>query len=143
MPDTLRPIPIGPAQILPFVTVKRTFDFERSDGAWVINGEFFDENRINAKPKVNTAEIWTLKSGGGWTHPIHLHLSSFFVLSRDGSTPLPLERARKDTIDIGAFFTHEVKILAQFPRYTGSFVFHCHNIEHEDMRMMGQFENQP
>ena len=30
-----------------------------------------------------------------------------------------------------------------FPRYTGSFVFHCHNIEHEDMRMMGQFENQP
>src|SRR5439155_161544 len=143
VPDTLRPILIGPAQILPFVTVKRTFDFERSDGAWQINGEFFDENRINAKPKVNTAEIWTIKSGGGWTHPVHIHLSSFFVLSRNGSSPLPLERARKDTIDVGAFFTQEVKILAMFPRYTGSYVFHCHNIEHEDMRMMAQFENQP
>src|SRR5206468_666460 len=113
--DHLCPRLTGPAQLLPFVTVKRTFDFERSDGAWQINGEFFDENRINAKPKVNTAEIWTIKSGGGWTHPVHIHLSSFFVLSRNGSSPLPLERARKDTIDVGAFFTQEVKILAMFP----------------------------
>src|SRR5262249_11406855 len=142
VPDTLRPIPVGPAQILPHVTGKRTFEFNRSEGAWQINGEFFDENRINAKPTVDTAEIWTLKSGGGWTHPIHLHLSSFFVLSRDGSTPPPIERARKDTVNIGAFFTEEVKILAMFRRYRGRFVFHCHNIEHEGMRMMGQFEVQ-
>ena len=142
VPDPLRPVPVGPAQILPRVTVRRTFEFDRSDGAWTINGEFFDENRINAKPRVNTAEIWTLKSGGGWAHPVHLHLSSFFVLSRDGATPPPIERGRKDTVVIGASASEEVKILAMFPRYTGRYVFHCHNIEHEDMRMMGQFENQ-
>jgi len=36
-----------------------------------------------------------------------------------------------------------VMILIKFAEFTGRYVFHCHNIEHEDMRMMGQFEVQP
>ena len=142
VPDPLRPISVGPAHILPLVTVKRTFEFDREDDGWVINERFFDENRINAKPQVGTAEIWKLKSEDDWSHPIHLHLSSFFLLSRDGSAPPPIERGRKDTIVIGAKSSEEVKILAMFPRYRGRYVFHCHNLEHEDMRMMAQFENQ-
>ena len=151
VPDTLRPVTVGPQQLLPQVRVKRTFEFERSDGAWVINGEFFDENRIDAKPKRGTPEIWTFKSGGGWAHPVHVHLTDFFILSRNGSTPPVLERGRKDTVDIGGPDFGEVKILLPFPAnfravprpVTGRFVFHCHNIEHEDMRMMGQFDVQP
>jgi FtsP/CotA-like multicopper oxidase with cupredoxin domain len=27
----------------------------------------------------------------------------------------------------------------RFRDYPGRFVFHCHNVEHEDVRMMGQF----
>ena len=50
VPSTLLPLTEGPPQLLPQVKVQRRFEFERSDGAWVINGEFFDENRINAKP---------------------------------------------------------------------------------------------
>ena len=150
VPDTLRAVTEGPQQLLPKVTVQRTFDFERSDGAWVINGEFFDENRINAKPKRDGAEIWILKSGGGWVHPVHIHLTEFFILSRNGSPPPPLERGRKDTIVIGSD-RGDVKILLPLPAnfhavprpVAGRFVFHCHNIEHEDMRMMAQFEVQP
>src|SRR5438552_13010898 len=150
VPDTLRAVTEGPQQLLPKVTVQRTFDFERSDGAWVINGEFFDENRINAKPKRDGAEIWILKSGVGWVHPVHIHLTEFFILSRNGSSPPPLELARKDTIVIGSD-RGDVKILLPLPAnfhavprpVAGRFVFHCHNIEHEDMRMMAQFEVQP
>ena len=150
VPDTLRPVTDGPAQLLPRVTVKRTFEFTRDDGAWTINGLFFDENRINAKPKRNTAEIWSIESPGGWEHPVHIHLTEFFVLSRNGSTPPPLERGRKDTIVVGGD-RGNVKILLPFPSefhtvprpVSGRFVFHCHNIEHEDMRMMGQFDIQP
>ena len=141
MPATLRPLTEGPAQLLAQVKVQRRFEFDRSDGAWVINGQFFDENRINARPKRNQPEIWILESGGGWVHPVHIHLSSFFILSRDGKTPPPLERGRKDTITIGAD-VGDVKILIKFAEFTGRYVFHCHNIEHEDMRMMGQFEVQ-
>jgi len=73
---------------------------------------------------------------------VHLHLSEFFVLSRDGKTPPVLERGRKDTITIGAD-VGDVKILVKFAEFTGRYVFHCHNMDHEDMRMMGQFEVQP
>src|SRR5439155_1610765 len=135
VPDTLRPVSIGPQQLLPRVTVQRTFDFERSDGAWVINGQFFDENRVNAKPRRDGAEIWILKSGGGWVHPVHIHLTEFFILSRNGSAPPPLERGRKDTIVIGSD-RGDVKILLPLPAnfhavprpVAGRFVFHCHNI---------------
>jgi len=150
VPTTLLPVTEGPAQLLPQVRVQRRFQFERSDGAWVINGLFFDENRINARPTFRRPEIWIIESGGGWVHPVHIHLSEFFVLSRDGKTPPPLERGRKDTILIGGDVGREVRILIEFddPRDTPSttpqrYVFHCHNIEHEDMRMMGQFEVQP
>ena len=144
VPATLLPVTEGPAQLLPRVKVERRFKFERSDGAWVINGEFFDENRINATPKRGEPEIWTFESGGGWAHPVHVHLTDFFILSRDGELPPPLERAgRKETVVVGASTSQEVKVLLQFDDFVGRYVFHCHNIEHEDMRMMGQFDIQP
>ena len=147
--DPLLTVTEGPAQLLPRVKVQRSFKFERSDGAWVINGEFFDENRINARPRVGEPEIWTLESGGGWVHPVHIHLSDFFILSHDDTTPPPLERGRKDTVLIGAD-VGDARILIKFddprdvqtPHTPLRYVFHCHNIEHEDMRMMGQFEVQ-
>jgi len=133
---------LGPRELLPGVTTQRTFRFESLHGAWVINGEFFDENRINARPTVNRPEIWSIEGvSGGWAHPVHIHLAEFFILSRNGATPPVLERGRKDTVVVGP--NTSVKILMPFPHYTGRYVFHCHNLDHEDMRMMGQFEIQP
>jgi FtsP/CotA-like multicopper oxidase with cupredoxin domain len=124
------------------VQVERTFEFGRSNGAWTINDKFFDENRIMAKPKLGVPEIWTLKAGGGWSHPIHIHLTEFYILSRNGLAPPLVERGRKDTIRIG-WKDGDVKILINFTGYTGRYVFHCHNLEHEDMRMMANIELQP
>ena len=31
-------------------------------------------------------------------------------------------------------------VLARFEGYRGHYVFHCHNLEHEDMMMMANFE---
>lgn len=143
VPDTLLPVTEGPRELLPRVRVQRRFKFERTNGAWAINGEFFDENRINARPRVGEPEIWVFESGGGWVHPVHVHLAEGFVLSRDGKAPPPLERGRKDTLLVGASFASEVRILIKFEEFLGRFAFHCHNIEHEDMRMMGQFEVVP
>ncbi len=33
-----------------------------------------------------------------------------------------------------------VEIVARFGPYRGKYVFHCHNLEHEDMMMMANFE---
>ena len=142
VPTVLRTVTESPAYLLSKVKVERTFEFGRSNGAWTINNEFFDENRVIAKPRLGVPEIWTFKSGGGWSHPIHVHLANFFVLSRDGKTPPLLERGRKDTVRIG-WKEKDVKVLVQFNGYTGRYAFHCHNMEHEDVRMMGNIELQP
>lgn len=48
---------------------------------WVINDRPFDPDEIQAFPKQNTAETWSLKSGGGWQHPVHIHLEEFQIIS--------------------------------------------------------------
>lgn len=32
-----------------------------------------------------------------------------------------------------------VRVLIHFTRYPGLFLYHCHNLEHEDMRMMRNY----
>jgi spore coat protein A len=42
------------------------------------------------------------------------------------------------TIDLHP--AEQAAILVRFADYRGRFVFHCHNLEHEDMAMMGNIE---
>jgi FtsP/CotA-like multicopper oxidase with cupredoxin domain len=122
--------------------VRRHFEFARSQGGWVVDGNFWDANRVVAQPRLGEPEIWTLKNGGGgWWHPIHIHLASSQILRRNGAPPPPEERAMKDTIVLGP--GDEVDIRIDFTDFRGRYVFHCHNIEHEDMRMMTRFDVVP
>jgi len=121
---------------------RREFKFERTDGAWAINGRFADLEHALTTSVRNRGEIWHLDSGGGWAHPVHIHLEFMRILSRDGKLPPLNERdgmAKKDTIVIGADFGN-VDLFIKFRDYPGAFVFHCHNIEHEDMRMMARMD---
>ncbi len=125
----------------------REWKFERSGGAWEINDRLFDPAVISAFPKQNTAEVWTLESGGGWQHPIHNHLEEFQVLSRDGE-PVPIdEQARKDTVRIGqaAIGTDnsDARIFLQFRDWLGDYPLHCHNTLHEDHAMMARWQVVP
>ena len=117
--------------------VTRVFDFSYSGGphGWTINGKPYDPDRMDARPKLNTTEIWQLKTD--FSHPLHLHLVHFQVLSHSGRPGL-YDTGWKDTVDLGPGQT--ANILARFTGYRGRYVFHCHNLEHEDMTMMGNFE---
>jgi FtsP/CotA-like multicopper oxidase with cupredoxin domain len=125
----------------------RQFEFDRSHGSWTINNQLVDLNQVMAASRLNEPEIWQLKnSAGGWWHPIHIHSEFCRVLSRNGQRPSPyiLERdgvARKDTVILGP--NSEVSIYFKFRDFAGPFVFHCHNIEHEDMAMMARFDVVP
>ncbi len=136
--DPLRPHnPIHPDEIVR----TRRFEFERSHGAWVINDEFFDPDRDDADPQLGTAERWIIENdSGGWVHPIHIHLEGQQIQRIAGHAPAPHEAAKKDTVLLGDF---NATVFIKFRTFPGRFVFHCHNIEHEDMRMMGVFNVQP
>ena len=75
---------------------------------------------------------------------MHIHSEFFRVLTRKGRTPPLNERdgmAKKDTVLLKG--NDEVEVLVKFRDHLGPFVFHCHNIEHEDMAMMARFDVVP
>jgi FtsP/CotA-like multicopper oxidase with cupredoxin domain len=134
--DLLRPnTPIGANEIV----ATREFVFNRSEGAWQVNGKFYDEERVDAKVRLGTAERWILKNGGGgWWHPIHLHLEAHQVQRFNGKRPALFNSFKKDTTLLGP--GDEAEVFMRFRDFPGRFVQHCHNMEHEDMRMMSRFD---
>jgi spore coat protein A len=127
--------------------ITRDFHIHRQHGVWVINGNCYDPAKSNTCPPVrlDTTEIWRFhNSSGGWVHPMHVHLEEFKILSRNGVPPKPYEAGLKDTFLVGENETVEVitnfrdQHKAEDGHNDGLYVFHCHNLEHEDMAMMGQ-----
>ncbi len=119
---------------------ERKFRFSRvgEDGEvmWGINGEVFDPERIDARPELGSTEVWRFITDVH--HPVHLHLAHFKVLSRNGDEPLRTDAGWKDTVDVPP--GRITRVLVRFDGYRGKYVFHCHNLEHEDMMMMANFE---
>ena len=141
VPDTLRPFAaIGQAEL--DAAERREFTFDRSGGVFTINNEPVDIENAAAIVSPTTAQLWRLtNSSGGWWHPIHIHSEFMRVLTRNGKRPPANEAdgmARKDTVLLRG--GDSVDVFIKFRDFTGPFVFHCHNIEHEDMAMMARFD---
>jgi FtsP/CotA-like multicopper oxidase with cupredoxin domain len=121
----------------------RQFVFGRGQD-WTINGKVWHKNRVDANPKPGAIEIWELiNRGGGWVHPVHIHFADWQILARNGNHPLAYEQGWKDVFRVGHFET--VRVIAKFGRRNGDYLegkymFHCHNLVHEDHSMMTQFE---
>ena len=66
--------------------------------------------------------------------------NGFQVLDRTGGRGqvLPHEKGWKDTVL--AMPGEKVRVIVAFGQEKGVFVFHCHNLEHEDSGMMLQME---
>jgi FtsP/CotA-like multicopper oxidase with cupredoxin domain len=92
-----------------------------------------------------TVEDWMIENRAREAHTFHIHQLHFQVLERDGQ-PVG-EAALRDTIDLpywdGKSSTYpSVKLRMDFrsKEIVGTFVFHCHILEHEDGGMMGSIE---
>lgn len=116
--------------------VRRSFRF-RNDGdiGWTVNGKPFDPTLMLATVKANSTEIWTFVTD--MHHPVHLHQANMRVLRRGTNPPGPQDAGWQDTIDVRP--AEGVEALVAFGPNRGRFVFHCHNLEHEDMDMMANF----
>ncbi|MEV0464904.1 multicopper oxidase domain-containing protein [Nocardia tengchongensis] len=99
---------------------------------WLIDGRAFDPSRPDLTARLGEVEIWRLTTN--FNHPIHLHLNPFQVLTRNGRAPSATDGGWKDTIHLPA--SQEAEIAVRFTGYTGRFMLHCHNLEHEDRGMM-------
>jgi FtsP/CotA-like multicopper oxidase with cupredoxin domain len=117
--------------------------------AWTINGRTFQMKAVapDEKVKMNSMEIWEFvnRSGGmgmmgmmQMPHPIHLHGKQFQVLERQGVMHEGyVDEGWKDTVLLMP--GERIRILVRFGDYPGLFLYHCHNLEHEDMGMMRNY----
>ncbi len=116
---------------------------------WTINGRIFrmDEVASDERVRMDTLEVWEfINEGGGMgmmdmmnmPHPIHLHGKQFQVLERREVTHNGyVDEGWKDTVLLMP--GERIKLLVRFEDYPGLFLYHCHNLEHEDMGMMRNY----
>src|SRR6266851_4968186 len=122
-------------------------------------------------PVLGRHEVWQLINLTDDTHPIHVHLDPFQLLSRrpiryqiprhrieDRAVTAAItverdpgdelshaiddnERGLKDTVRVNP---HEIaEIAVRFTTYSGRYMYHCHILEHEDRDMMRPFVTMP
>ncbi|GAB3647118.1 hypothetical protein GCM10028813_08900 [Ramlibacter alkalitolerans] len=139
---------------------KRTFEFGHTVATdatpWTIKSDGgasykADMRRVSAAPQLangptdagatgnGTLEVWKLSTGGGWSHPVHVHFEEGVILKRGGLPPPEWEKwARKDVYRIGREddSAKDVEFAIRFREFAGTYMEHCHNTQHEDNSML-------
>jgi FtsP/CotA-like multicopper oxidase with cupredoxin domain len=131
--------------IRPKPTVKRKFSFGTSNGAWNVNGKLYSPLVMAGYPAEGSCEEWEFSSGGGWSHPVHIHHEEGQVIRRGNSGPALDDQSRKDVYRVGdgaqgTSNTPSLTFQMQFRDWTGDYPCHCHNVVHEDHGMMFRFK---
>jgi FtsP/CotA-like multicopper oxidase with cupredoxin domain len=94
-----------------------------------------------------TVEDWVIENRAQEDHIFHIHQIHFQVLEVDGQ-PVS-DPAIRDTIDLpywngsGPYPSVKVRMDFRDPNIVGTFVYHCHILEHEDGGMMGEIQVLP
>ena len=124
---------------------------------WLLNGREFEMTAASPEEtvKMNTMQVIEFDNGytqtmgmmSGLPHPMHIHGQQFQIIER-----VIREDRRKDYETVNKGFVDDgwkdvvlvmpgekVTLLKRFDDYKGLFLYHCHNLEHEEMGMMRNF----
>jgi FtsP/CotA-like multicopper oxidase with cupredoxin domain len=136
------PATLIPLDLYPRPQIRRQFVMDMTmppvHGAFTINGLAFDPNRVDVTSDRGVWESWTVINGSAEPHPWHIHAAQFRVVNRTSGPLAPHETALKDTVIVWP--AEAVELHVRFDHYPGRYVYHCHNLEHEDMGMMATLE---
>lgn len=86
--------------------------------------------------KVGELQVWDVVNESRMDHPFHLHGFFFQVLSINGKAPA--FRSWEDVVNLPPKST--VRIAWMPEDRPGSWMYHCHILEHHEAGMMGHFE---
>ena len=135
IPDRLRPIaPLAPPEAAPTRTVTLGIKPSLRRGVdFVINKERHHQD----KPvRAGELQIWDVVNGTLMDHPFHLHGFFFQVLAVNG-TPPPW-RSWEDVVNVPPRATIRIAWMPDDRR--GSWMYHCHILEHHASGMMAHFD---
>ena len=141
--STLAPLDITDAR-------ERPLRLGYNKGRWRINDRVFVMGETPIEVARDTTEIWLLRNYyTSMPHAMHLHGFHFEVLERETSPDfihaltvddhgrLASDLGRKDTVLVwpGESVRAAIRFAMPFPG-PQTYMFHCHNLEHEDGGMM-------
>ncbi|MDT8398737.1 MAG: multicopper oxidase family protein [Pseudomonadales bacterium] len=143
--ETVAASPVAPAVIPEFLRtiepintegareeeIDLTIGYDRDDNVVMgINGmDGRHHNHINIEARVGQTHIWHVTNDTDFSHPFHLH-GYFFQVLDDSLVP-----EWKDTVDVP--FKSEIRLAVKFDERPGTWMFHCHILDHAELGMMG------
>lgn len=158
LPKTLTPITALRVKDAANATQPRTISLSMQHMSALLNGRSYKMDDIQPDEiiPVNSLQVIEFDNGFGggmhgmmmsMPHPMHLHGEQFQIVKREinsGSSDSYATVANglvqsgwKDTVLVMP--GEKVTILKPFNDFKGLFMYHCHNLEHEDMGMMRDF----
>jgi FtsP/CotA-like multicopper oxidase with cupredoxin domain len=140
----------------------RRFGLSMRNNQWLINGRSFQMETVAPDEivKLGAVETWEFVNElnpnesmekMGMVHPMHLHGVQFQVVQRDLLVPelqAGWDSVKDGYVDGGWKDTvivmpgERVRLVTQF-NFPDLFLFHCHNLEHEDLGMMRNYRADP
>ena len=96
---------------------------------------------------IGAVEDWTIENRAGEAHAFHIHQLHFLVMAING-VPVP-NPYLLDTITIpawsgsGPYPSVTLRMDFRDPNIAGTFVYHCHILDHEDGGMMAKIQVNP
>ncbi len=134
-------------------SMDRVMDFERVPLGSIKKIKIFHQHGMNNNSMKGKGGMGMMGGGMGggmmmsMAHPIHLHGQQYQIISRkmEGMRKDDYATVKEGFIDTGWKDTvlvmpgEEIEIIKPFQDFKGNFLYHCHNLEHEDLGMMRQF----
>ncbi|HUH40685.1 MAG TPA: multicopper oxidase domain-containing protein [Castellaniella sp.] len=136
----------------------RRFALEMNVAQFTINGRLMQTGTEVEKDEIvslNTSEVWEFENITMIPHPMHVHNVQFLVIAREPSSGsasragLGWAGLEEGLVDQGWHDTvlvmpgQRVRVLLRFQHFSGLYMLHCHNLEHEDGGMMRYFLIKP
>jgi FtsP/CotA-like multicopper oxidase with cupredoxin domain len=136
LPEIGRKIaPIDRAGAVP-VTITLTLAKTRDGGfEYGIDGVPFAKDKP-LLAKLNETHVWTIVNTTKWSHPFHLHGFFFQQLGENLEPVHPI--AWKDTLNVP--LEDSIRVIVKFDERAGSWMYHCHILDHADGGLMGWVE---
>jgi FtsP/CotA-like multicopper oxidase with cupredoxin domain len=144
-----------PAWQLPTAVPTRVVRLDFRMMQFLLNGRRFDLAEVASDEivRAGSTHIWEFDNSGPAMmnmrlgHPMHLHGRQFRILSRQVEPTWAADRETlaggfvdegwKDTVLVMP--GERTKILVQFSKHPGPYLYHCHNLVHEDAGMMRNY----
>jgi FtsP/CotA-like multicopper oxidase with cupredoxin domain len=122
---------------------QRNLTLQMMMGRGLINRRDFDRDPYVVRSEVGGYEVWRINNMSMMDHPFHQHTNAGLILRINGGDPAYASLYTsipgwKDTINVPRMGS--VDLLVPVRDFTGSTVYHCHIVEHEDIGMMGMWE---